>query len=56
MLCVYTFLVGCLVVSTLIHIDEDYWKDRDYTKRINIWGLAVTILVPLLLFIFLVAL
>jgi hypothetical protein len=38
MLATYAFHVGGLVTSTLIHIDEDYWKDRDYTKQINAWG------------------
>jgi hypothetical protein len=56
MLCTYVFLVGCLAVSTLIHIDEDYWKDRDYTKQINGYGILATVALTALLFVALVAL
>ena len=45
MIAVYLFVVGSLAVTTLIAIDEDYWKDRDYTRHINLYGLAATILV-----------
>lgn len=56
MLCVYTFIVGCLIVSTLIHIDEDYWKDRDYTREINLYGAGATLALTGLLFLVLVLL
>lgn len=44
MIATYAFHVGGLVTSTLIHIDEDYWKDRDYTTQINLWGAAFSLL------------
>lgn len=44
MIGVYLFVVGSLAVTTLIAIDEDYWKDRDHTKTINLYGAAGTIL------------
>jgi len=53
MLCVYAFIVGCLVVSTLIHIDEDYWKDRDHTRQINVMGFGATVALTGLLFLLL---
>lgn len=37
------FLVGSLVVSILIALDEDWWKDRDWTRPINRWGAAFTV-------------
>jgi hypothetical protein len=43
MIAVYAFLVGSLAVSTLIAIDEDWWKDRDYTRPINRWGAVSTV-------------
>lgn len=46
MIATYAFLVGCLIVSTLIHIDEDWWKDRDYTKTINLAGGLLTLAAP----------
>lgn len=57
MLATYAFHVGGLVTSTLIHIDEDYWKDRDYTTQINVWGavgsLAIfALLLALLVYVF----
>ena len=54
MLCVYAFIVGCLIVSTLIHIDEDYWKERDYTRQINVIGAGATLALTALLFLALV--
>lgn len=53
MLSVYAFLVGSLIVTTLIAIDEDYWKERDHTKTINFVGGALTIGLPVLLFAYL---
>ena len=45
MIAVYLFVVGSLAVTTLIAIDEDWWKERDHTKKINLYGAAATILV-----------
>ena len=46
MIATYAFLVGCLVVSTLIAIDEDWWKDRDHTRTINLVGGILTVAAP----------
>lgn len=43
MLSVYVFLAGCLAVATLISIDEDWWKESDHTRAINIWGAVSTV-------------
>lgn len=53
MLATYAFLVGSLVVSTLIAIDEDWWKDRDHTGPINRYGAAATIAAPFLVMVLL---
>lgn len=45
MIAVYLFVVGSLTVTTLIAIDEDYWKGSDHTQKINLYGAAATILV-----------
>jgi len=44
MIAVYLFVLGSLSVTALIAIDEDYWKDRDHTMAINIYGAAATVL------------
>lgn len=51
MIATYAFLVGCLLVSTLIAIDEDWWKDRDYTKVINLAGGLLTLAAPAVTFL-----
>lgn len=56
MMAVYVFLVCALVVATLIHIDEDYWKDVDYTKKINVYGILGTVGATVLTYVLLVAL
>lgn len=43
MLSVYVFLAGCLAVATLISIDEDWWKETDHTRAINVWGAVATV-------------
>ena len=48
MIAVYLFVVCSLAVTTLIAIDEDYWKERDHTRQINLYGLAVALLLPAL--------
>lgn len=45
MIAVYLFVLGSLAVTALIAIDEDYWKDRDYTKVINTYGAAASIFI-----------
>lgn len=37
------FLIGSLLTSLLIALDEDWWKERDLTGQINRWGLAISI-------------
>lgn len=56
MLSVYAFLAVGLAVTTLIAIDEDYWKDRDHTKQINAWGAAVALVVPFIVYALLIVL
>jgi hypothetical protein len=51
MIATYAFLVGCLMVGTLIAIDEDWWKDRDYTKTINLAGGLLTLAAPAVTFL-----
>ncbi|HWG90312.1 MAG TPA: hypothetical protein VNZ52_05615 [Candidatus Thermoplasmatota archaeon] len=51
MLSVYSFLAGSLVVTTLIAIDEDWWKDRDHTREINRYGAIATLLLPLVVYL-----
>ena len=50
MIATYTFIASSLAVTTLIMIDEDYWKESDHTRQINIWGAAVTLTLPILVF------
>ena len=46
MIAVYLFILASLAVTALIAIDEDYWKDRDYTKQINSWGALLAVAIP----------
>ena len=55
MIAVYLFIVSSLAVTTLIAIDEDYWKDRDHTRQINRVGALVTLLVPFVVLAILLA-
>lgn len=50
MLACYAFLLASLSVTTLIAIDEDYWKGSDHTKEINRWGAVASIALPLVVF------
>jgi hypothetical protein len=50
MISVYAFLASSLFATTLIYIDEEYWKDVDYTKTVNRMGGMLTILLPFLVF------
>lgn len=56
MIAVYLFVVTSLAVTTLIAIDEDYWKDRDHTKSINRYGALATVLLPLVVLVLLLTL
>lgn len=48
MIAVYLFVLASLAVTALIAIDEDFWKDRDFTKQINVWGAFLAVAVPLI--------
>ncbi|MBU1941881.1 MAG: hypothetical protein KKC68_08915 [Candidatus Thermoplasmatota archaeon] len=50
MLSVYAFLACSLLATTIIYIDEEYWKDVDYTQKVNRYGAIITITFPLLVF------
>ncbi|MDH7517202.1 MAG: hypothetical protein QHH19_02510 [Candidatus Thermoplasmatota archaeon] len=50
MIAVYAFLASSLLATTLIYIDEEYWKDVDYTKQVNRIGAIITIILPFIVF------
>ncbi|MEM0492386.1 MAG: hypothetical protein QXS02_00275 [Candidatus Thermoplasmatota archaeon] len=50
MIAVYSFLASSLLATTLIYIDEEYWKDVDYTKIVNRVGAFITIILPFIVF------
>jgi len=50
MIAVYAFLASSLLATTLIYIDDEYWKEVDYTKQVNRLGGALTIILPFVVF------
>ena len=50
MIAVYAFLASSLFATTLIYIDDEYWKEVDYTKTVNTIGGLLTIILPFLVF------
>jgi hypothetical protein len=50
MIAVYAFLASSLFATTLIYIDEEYWKEVDYTKIVNRFGAVITIALPFIVF------
>lgn len=50
MIAVYTFLASSLFATTLIYIDDEYWTEVDYTKKVNKIGGLITIGLPFLIF------
>jgi hypothetical protein len=50
MIATYSFLGASLICTALISIDEDYWKDKDYTAYTNKYGGLITVILPFLLF------
>ncbi|MGC9059796.1 MAG: hypothetical protein ACP5JR_00965 [Thermoplasmata archaeon] len=50
MISVYVFLASSLLATTLIYIDEEFWKDVDYTKYVNRYGAIVTLISPFIVF------
>ena len=53
MISVYAFLASSLLATTLIYIDEEYWKKVDYTRQVNRFGAIFTIISPFIVFTFL---
>src|SRR4030042_6722969 len=41
MIAVYAFLASSLFATTLIYVDEEYWKKVDYTKQVNRLGAII---------------
>jgi len=50
MISVYVFLASSLLATTLIYIDEEFWKHVDYTKQVNRYGAIITIASPFIVF------
>ncbi|DAC72556.1 MAG TPA: hypothetical protein DSN98_04525 [Thermoplasmata archaeon] len=50
MIAVYAFLASSLFATTLIYVDDEYWKDVDYTRIVNRAGGALTVILPFLIF------
>lgn len=50
MIAVYAFLASSLFATTLIYIDDEYWKEVDYTKTVNTIGGLLTVVLPFLVF------
>jgi hypothetical protein len=50
MIAVYAFLASSLFATTLIYIDDEYWKKVDYTKQVNRIGAIITIILPFIVF------
>jgi len=53
MISVYAFLASSLLATTLIYVDDEYWKKVDYTKQVNRFGAILTISLPFIVFILL---
>lgn len=53
MIATYVFIACSLAVTTMIAYDEDYWKDKDHTHAINRTGFALTIAIPVVVFLLL---
>jgi len=53
MISTYVFLASSLVVTTLIHINVEWWNNVDYTKETNKYGALATVLLPLVVYLML---
>jgi hypothetical protein len=53
MIATYGFLAASLFVTTVMYIDEEYWKDRDYTKQVNYYGAIIATALPFVIYGFL---
>jgi len=50
MISVYAFLAASLFATTLIYVDDEYWKEVDYIKQVNRFGAIITIALPFIVF------
>jgi len=50
MISVYAFLASSLFATTLIYVDEEFWKKVDYTKQVNRFGAIFTLVIPFVIF------
>ncbi|MDI6917213.1 MAG: hypothetical protein QMC80_05395 [Thermoplasmatales archaeon] len=50
MIAAYSFLASSLIATVIIYIDEEYWKDVDYTKIVNRAGAIITLIIPFIVF------
>ncbi|MBA3045689.1 MAG: hypothetical protein KKH41_04940 [Candidatus Thermoplasmatota archaeon] len=51
MIATYAFLAASLLVTTVIYIDEEYWKEVDYSKQVNYYGAIIAIALPFIVYI-----
>lgn len=51
MVSTYVFLASSLIVTTIIHIDVDWWENVDYTKETNRYGAVITVLLPFITYL-----
>ncbi|MFH0816212.1 MAG: hypothetical protein V1934_05300 [Methanobacteriota archaeon] len=50
MIATYGFLAASLFVTTVIYIDEEYWKEVDYSKQVNYYGAILAIALPFIIY------
>jgi hypothetical protein len=50
MIATYGFLAASLLVTTVMYIDEEYWKDKDYTKQVNYYGAILAVALPFIIY------
>jgi hypothetical protein len=50
MIATYAFLGASLICTALISIDEDFWKEKDYTAYTNKYGGLLTIILPFIVY------
>ena len=50
MIATYSFLAASLIVTTIIYIDEEFIKDKDYTKLTNRCGALISIILPFVVY------
>lgn len=50
MIATYGFLAASLLVTTLIYIDEEFWKEIDHTKEVNYYGGILAVAAPFIIY------